>query len=93
MALKNAEDRMLRSEPKAEPKPHPLKQYRTRFAIGPYVKGHVFAPVGVYREALLNRGAIEPGRVISGPDGKDLFVPDANVPAAIERPLLTRRKA
>jgi hypothetical protein len=38
---------------------HPPKRYRLTVAWGPYPKGHVFEPTGIYRQQLLARGVIE----------------------------------
>lgn len=37
----------------------PMKQFRAVVAFGPYSKGALMQPTGIYRETLLKRGFIE----------------------------------
>lgn len=50
----------------------PVKQFRVKQAYGPYRKGDLIHPTGLYRDVLLNRGLIEE-------------VKDERVVAALER--------
>lgn len=38
----------------------PKKQFRVKLAYGPYQKGAIVEPTGVYRDMLLSKGIIEP---------------------------------
>lgn len=57
------------------------QQFRMKLAYGPFPKGHVFEPTGIYRDRLLAMGVIEPVAVV------------AEVPPAEKRPLLGRRRS
>lgn len=37
----------------------PVKQFRATIAFGPYSKGALMQPTGIYRETLVRRGYIE----------------------------------
>lgn len=39
---------------------YPKKQFRVKLAYGPYQKGAIIEPTGVYRDMLLSKGLIEP---------------------------------
>lgn len=49
----------------------PLPQYRVLLAVGPYRKGDIIQPVGVYRDALLARKLIE--KLPDEPSSDSLF--------------------
>ena len=42
-----------------EPRSRPIKLFRVLAAYGPYVKGALIQPTGLYRDMLLRRGLIE----------------------------------
>lgn len=38
----------------------PKRQFRVKLAYGPYQKGAIIEPTGIYRDMLLSKGLIEP---------------------------------
>lgn len=42
-----------------EDRKRPVKQFRVLHAYGPYVKGQLIQPTGMYRDVLVRRGLIE----------------------------------
>lgn len=74
----------------------PIKQYRVTQAFGPYIKGALIQPTGMYRDVLLKRGQIE--EVVEDRLADRAVVPEVNrmvtMPARAEpaRETLTLRK-
>lgn len=75
----------------------PIKKFRVISAYGPYRKGDVIQPTGMYRDELLRRKVIElcadvaPARTNRQVNGGELFNRDAGQkPAHITAPQLGR---
>jgi hypothetical protein len=64
----------------------PKKLFRAKIAFGPYSKGAVLQPTGIYRDTLLRKGFIEEvkdeapaGKAVGGGDLVNRMIPDEAV--------------
>lgn len=62
----------------------PIKQFRVLQAYGPYVKGQLIQPTGMYRDVLVRRGVIE--------EVKDA-APARQAPGLVDRMVQTARES